>query len=98
MSSPIWNTLAADSPHRVRLFDPTSGKLVTEMQSSSILKCQREAVDHAREYYRDNPDAFRLLFTNTAPDQYKLEVQENTAEGKIIALVAEIEGPWMTPS
>lgn len=96
--SAINNTFLPCDPHRVELYNLWSGgTLSDEFQSSSLIKCQYEAVEHARKFFCFGPDALhRLRITNTEPDHYRLDVEENTGEGRYVATIARILPPWMT--
>lgn len=97
MADPIRNTLRADSPHRVLLYD-REGNLAREEQRETLWLCQREAVDHIRAIVPSTP-GYRILASNTESDHYKLELQEDTLEGRIVGSpLAWIEPPWMTPT
>ena len=91
---PIINHLDPESPHRVLLYG-MDGELLSEMQSESFWKARREAVDHIHSL-APAPTGYRILVTNTEPDHFKLELQEDTSEGRIVALLAKVEPPWMT--
>ena len=82
MADPIRNTLRADSPHRVLLYD-REGNLAREEQRETLWDCQSKAVDHVRSL-APSPTGYRILVTNTEPDHFKLELQEDTLDGQIV--------------
>ena len=95
MADPIKNTRAADSPHRVLLYD-LAGNLVREEQRETRWDCQREAAAHIRGLVPP-PTRLLALWTNTEPDHFKIELQEDTPEGRIVGQpLAWIGPPWMT--